>query len=297
MSNYLNFHPSTVAEARAFAESLPGGTKTLTLPQRQDSLLLPMPSKPQLQLQPALQPVLMPMPMPMPTPMPMPMPRPQPQSQQSNTSMITDSLATGSPAAGFPITGSTTAAETTVVKTTDATTETAVGYRNNETSPRTPSCGIIPSLQNVVASANVGCRLDLKMIALHARNSEYNPRRMSAVIMRIREPKATGLIFASGKMVVTGAKSENDSRLASRKFARVLQKLGYNAAITEYKLCNLVATCDFQFGVDLARLKAFNPEFGCWEPGMDYSTRCAFLLIRLTVNRAIPWLDLQACET
>jgi hypothetical protein len=41
--------------------------------------------------------------------------------------------------------------------------------------------------------------------------------------MRIREPKTTALIFASGKMVVTGAKSEDDSRLASRKYARIIQ--------------------------------------------------------------------------
>jgi transcription initiation factor TFIID TATA-box-binding protein len=44
--------------------------------------------------------------------------------------------------------------------------------------------------------------------------------------MRIREPKTTALIFASGKMVVTGAKSEDDSKLAGRKYARVIQKLG-----------------------------------------------------------------------
>jgi transcription initiation factor TFIID TATA-box-binding protein len=42
--------------------------------------------------------------------------------------------------------------------------------------------------------------------------------------MRIRDPKTTALIFASGKMVVTGAKSEDDSRLASRKYARIVQK-------------------------------------------------------------------------
>jgi len=41
----------------------------------------------------------------------------------------------------------------------------------------------------------------LKTIALHARNAEYNPKRFAAVIMRIREPKTTALIFASGKMV------------------------------------------------------------------------------------------------
>jgi len=35
--------------------------------------------------------------------------------------------------------------------------------------------------------------------------------------MRIRDPKTTALIFASGKMVCTGAKSENSSRIAARK--------------------------------------------------------------------------------
>jgi hypothetical protein len=84
-------------------------------------------------------------------------------------------------------------------------------------------------LQNIVATVNLDCRLDLKTIALHARNAEYNPKRFAAVIMRIREPKTTALIFASGKMVVTGAKSEDDSKLASRKYARIIQKLGFNA--------------------------------------------------------------------
>ena len=36
--------------------------------------------------------------------------------------------------------------------------------------------GIVPTLQNVVATVNLGTRLDLKEIALHARNAEYNPK-------------------------------------------------------------------------------------------------------------------------
>lgn len=52
--------------------------------------------------------------------------------------------------------------------------------------------------QNVVATVNLECKLDLKNIALHARNAEYNPKRFAAVIMRIREPKSTALIFHSG---------------------------------------------------------------------------------------------------
>ncbi|CAM0956969.1 unnamed protein product [Alopecurus aequalis] len=81
---------------------------------------------------------------------------------------------------------------------------------------RHPS-GIVPVLQNIVSTVNLDCRLDLKQIALQARNAEYNPKRFAAVIMRIRDPKTTALIFASGKMVCTGAKSEEHSKLAARK--------------------------------------------------------------------------------
>lgn len=70
-------------------------------------------------------------------------------------------------------------------------------------------------------------------------------QRFAAVIMRIREPKTTALIFASGKMVVTGAKSEDDSRLASRKYARIIQKLGFEAKFTEFKIQNIVGSWVF----------------------------------------------------
>jgi len=36
--------------------------------------------------------------------------------------------------------------------------------------------GIIPTLQNIVATVNLNCKLDLKTIALRARNAEYNPK-------------------------------------------------------------------------------------------------------------------------
>jgi TATA-box binding protein (TBP) (component of TFIID and TFIIIB) len=77
--------------------------------------------------------------------------------------------------------------------------------------------GIVPQLQNVVSTVNLGCKLDLASIAQSARNAEYNPKRFAACIVRIREPKTTALMFNSGKMVIAGAKSEEASRLAARK--------------------------------------------------------------------------------
>jgi transcription initiation factor TFIID TATA-box-binding protein len=91
--------------------------------------------------------------------------------------------------------------------------------------------------RNIVSTVNLGCKLDLKKIALHARNAEYNPKRFAAVIMRIREPRTTALIFSSGKMVCTGAKSEEDSRLAARKYARIVQKLGFSVSIKKETIC------------------------------------------------------------
>ncbi|KFY34503.1 hypothetical protein V494_06717 [Pseudogymnoascus sp. VKM F-4513 (FW-928)] len=126
--------------------------------------------------------------------------------------------------------------------------------------------GIVPTLQNIVATVNLDCRLDLKTIALHARNAEYNPKRFAAVIMRIREPKTTALIFASGKMVVTGAKSEDDSKLASRKYARIIQKLGFNAKFTDFKIQNIVGSCDIKFPIRLEGLASKHHNFSSYEP-------------------------------
>ncbi|KAF2660572.1 TATA-box binding protein [Lophiostoma macrostomum CBS 122681] len=126
--------------------------------------------------------------------------------------------------------------------------------------------GIVPTLQNIVATVNLSARLDLKTIALHARNAEYNPKRFAAVIMRIREPKTTALVFASGKMVVTGAKSEDDSRLASRKYARIIQKLGFNAKFTDFKIQNIVGSCDIKFPIRLEGLASRHHAFSSYEP-------------------------------
>ncbi len=130
---------------------------------------------------------------------------------------------------------------------------------------RHPS-GIVPTLQNIVATVNLECRLDLKTIALHARNAEYNPKRFAAVIMRIREPKTTALIFASGKMVVTGAKSEEFCRLAARKYARIIQKLGFPARFSEFKIQNIVGSCDIKFPIRLEGLAFAHGHYSSYEP-------------------------------
>ena len=56
-------------------------------------------------------------------------------------------------------------------------------------------------------------------------------------------------------MVVTGAKSEDDSKLAARKYARIIQKLGFTSArFTDFKIQNIVGSCDVKFPIRLEGL-------------------------------------------
>ncbi|XP_058596803.1 TATA box-binding protein-like 2 [Neofelis nebulosa] len=132
--------------------------------------------------------------------------------------------------------------------------------------PVSECSGIVPQLQNIVSTVNLACKLDLKKIALHAKNAEYNPKRFAAVIMRIREPRTTALIFSSGKMVCTGAKSEEQSRLAARKYARVVQKLGFPARFLDFKIQNMVGSCDVRFPIRLEGLVLTHQQFSSYEP-------------------------------
>ena len=126
---------------------------------------------------------------------------------------------------------------------------------------------IQPKLQNIVSTANLGCTLRLRQIALQARNAEYNPKRFAAVIMRIKEPKTTALIFSSGKMVCTGAKSEEDSRKASRKYAKIIRSLGFPVEFKEFKVQNIVGSCDVKFQISLSKL---NMKLGKLNSNSDY---------------------------
>lgn len=146
-----------------------------------------------------------------------------------------------------------------------------------------------PTLQNIVSTVNLGTRLDLKEIVLRARNTEYNPKRFAAVIMRIRDPKTTALIFSSGKMVVTGAKSEESSRLAARKYAKTINKIGFDVKFHDFKIQNIVGSCDVGFPINLdelalsehSRFCTYEPELF---PGLIYRMQSPKVVLLIFVS-------------
>jgi len=81
-------------------------------------------------------------------------------------------------------------------------------------------------IQNIVASANLGVEIDLEKAAYLLPNTMYEPEQFPGLIHRMKEPKVVLLIFSSGKMVITGAKSEEDVQKAVYSIYEKLKELG-----------------------------------------------------------------------
>jgi len=81
---------------------------------------------------------------------------------------------------------------------------------------------------------------------------EYRPERFPGLVFRIRRPKTATLIFNSGKMVCTGAKSEQEARRAVMNVVKELKKGGIIIiSKPDLKVVNIVASASLGGRVDL----------------------------------------------
>jgi len=85
-----------------------------------------------------------------------------------------------------------------------------------------PQTKPIISVENVVASASVDQKIDLIDITKKFPDTEYHPEQFPGLVFRLKNPRTATLIFRTGKMVCTGAKSED---LAIKAVRTVVQKL------------------------------------------------------------------------
>ncbi len=107
-------------------------------------------------------------------------------------------------------------------------------------------------IQNVVAAATLNQRFDLNAIVKGFPGVEYNPERFPGLVFRLKKPKTAILIFSTGKMVCTGAKSEKKAKQAVKK---VIKELKNNGIIIpgkpEIKIVNMVATANLSGRIEL----------------------------------------------
>ena len=109
-------------------------------------------------------------------------------------------------------------------------------------------------IENVVASATLNQRVDLNAVVKGYPGVEYRPEQFPGLVFRLKRPKTATLIFNSGKMVCTGAKSEKESRRAVMKVVKELKKSGIIIiGKPELKIQNIVASASLGGLIDLER--------------------------------------------
>jgi len=108
-------------------------------------------------------------------------------------------------------------------------------------------------IQNIVASASLDQTINLNLIVEKFPHVEYRPKVFPGLVFRLKKPKTATLIFETGKMVCTGAKSEKSARKAVNKVARELKKHGIISVASKpvVHIQNIVASGELGGEIDL----------------------------------------------
>jgi len=141
------------------------------------------------------------------------------------------------------------------------------------------------TIQNIVVSTSLEHDVPLIKLAEVLPNTEYNPEQFPGLVMRIKEPKTSALIFSSGKVVLTGAKSLTKVQESLKKIIKNLEKIKVRIKIKpKIAVQNMVASGYIHMDLNLNSLamKLDNTEYEPEQfPGLVYKlpgTRATFLL-------------------
>ena len=138
---------------------------------------------------------------------------------------------------------------------------------------------------NIVVSTSLKHDIPLEKMAATLSNTEYNPEQFPGLVIRIKEPKTSALIFSSGKVVCTGARSMDKVEESIRKIIKSLEKINVKITVKpEIKIQNIVASGSVGMDLNLNTLamKLENTEYEPEQfPGLVYklaAAKATFLL-------------------
>jgi len=110
-------------------------------------------------------------------------------------------------------------------------------------------------IENIVATSTIGAELNLNAIALTLEGAEYEPEQFPGIVFRIKDPKTATLIFRSGKVVCTGAKSDVAVQKAINIVVEHLDAAGFEVfKDPEVTVQNMVATTDLKAKLNLTTI-------------------------------------------
>ncbi|MCH8004153.1 MAG: TATA-box-binding protein [Nanoarchaeota archaeon] len=108
---------------------------------------------------------------------------------------------------------------------------------------------------NIVVSTSLEHDIPLEKMAATLSNTEYNPEQFPGLVIRIKDPKTSALIFSSGKVVCTGARTIEKVQESIKKIIKSLLKIGIKIKIKpEIKIQNIVASGSVKMDLNLNEL-------------------------------------------
>ncbi|MBD3304697.1 TATA-box-binding protein [Candidatus Woesearchaeota archaeon] len=138
---------------------------------------------------------------------------------------------------------------------------------------------------NIVVSASLGQDIPLEKMAATLSNTEYNPEQFPGLVIRIKEPKTSALIFSSGKIVCTGARSMDKVHESIKKIIKSLEKIKVKIKeVPEVNIQNIVAagSVGMDLNLNMLAMRLDNTEYEPEQfPGLVYKLpdqRATFLL-------------------
>jgi len=127
---------------------------------------------------------------------------------------------------------------------------------------------------NIVVSTSLEHDIPLEKMAATLSNTEYNPEQFPGLVIRIKDPKTSALIFSSGKVVCTGARSMDKVHESIKKIIKSLEKINVKITVKpEVKIQNIVASGSIGMDLNLNELamKLDNTEYEPEQfPGLVY---------------------------
>jgi len=138
---------------------------------------------------------------------------------------------------------------------------------------------------NIVVSSDLKHDIPLEKMAATLSNTEYNPEQFPGLVLRIKEPKTSALVFSSGKIVCTGARTMEEVKEAIQKIIKSLEKINVKITVDpEIHIQNIVAAGSIGMDLNLNKLaiKLENTEYEPEQfPGLVYKlheAKATFLL-------------------
>ncbi|OQR98715.1 TATA-box-binding protein [Achlya hypogyna] len=122
------------------------------------------------------------------------------------------------------------------------------------------------TIVNMVGSGSLENKFVLsEVVAKTGKRAELIPKK-NCVLLKLTQPRASAMLFPSGKLVVTGASTEDGLKAAAQKCTQILKSLKFHVGLMHFRLENVIGRADAGFRILLEELSLAHPEITTYEP-------------------------------